>query len=603
MDDGRLTRLEQLFPRIDVLAAPARLGLSSLLTPSASLPGVLAEEIADLPIPHPITGDVRRAVRLAVEKGLGPAALAALRAQALSDVVPLIKTCDEGPIIAGAPVRVRELLRRQGITSWADLAGVTLNEMAEWTNVGPATLAVVVGAAVEAALASSTPSAADGHEPEPPSLADPASRALALLVHHERDAGGDLLRRALEAHANGNGPPEVRAAAACLLRAADLASSPLMVDLDMVWEAAGDHRDRSVLAYRVLRLDRRLSTKALGHALGISDQRVQQIQARAEQRARDAAAGPGAGVRVLAADLGARLGPACRLTAIDGALADLGLPPHDDARSAVLVWLAGPYTPVKGHDGWVATDPVTLVADTRRLLHLDGGVRQLDHLVADLEAAGVTSEDAGDWLATHDVVLLDGLVVSRSGSPADMSERILSATGRAMTAAELAGLASAAAGAAPGDATAHDGRLRRDPRFIRVDRHHFELAEWGGTPFQEARPPVPAELFPGAGRATLTGRSQLRIEVDAAALRGASAAVPMAVVEALGLACGSRRTFTTRYGPVALTRTADQPSRGSVRPIALAAGARAGDALVIDFDAATGDASVDVVLASQSAAS
>ena len=603
MDDGPLTRLEQLFPRIDVLAPPARLGLSSVLAPPASLPAVLAEEIADLPVPHPIASDVRRAVRLVVEKGLGPAALVALRAQTLSDIVPLIRTCAAGPILSGGPVRVRELLRRQGATRWADLAGVTLGEMAEWTNVGPSALAVVVGAAVESALASSTPSEAGGLEPEPPPLADPASRALAVLVQHERVTGGDRLRRALEAHANGDGPPEVRTAAARLLRAADRAGGPQVLALDEMWEAAGDHRDRSVLAGRALRLDRRLSTKVLGHALGISDQRVQQIQARAEQRARDAAAG--GVVPALAADLGDRLGPACRLSAVDGALADLGLPPHGDARSALLVWLAGPYAPIKAHDGWVATDPAALVAETRRLLHLDGGVRQLDHVTADLEAAGIPCGDAGDWLATHEVVLLDGLVVSRSGTGADVSERLLSATGRAMTATELAGLAGTGSdtGATPSDATAHEGRLRRDPRFIRVDRHHFELAEWGGTPFREAPPPAPAELFPGAGRAAPSGRSQLRIEVDAAVLRGASAAVPLSVAEALGLACGGRRTFTTRYGPVALTRTADLASRGSVRPIALAAGARAGDALVIDFDAATGDASVDAVLASQSAAS
>jgi hypothetical protein len=86
-------------------------------------------------------------------------------------------------------------------------------------------------------------------------------------------------------------------------------------------------------------------------------------------------------------------------------------------------------------------------------------------------------------------------------------------------------------------------------------------------------------------------------------LRGASEPVPLHVVEALGLPCGGRRTFTTRFGPVALSHKATQPIRGSMRPVALAAGATEGDALLLEFDAATGDASVELVLASSSAAS
>jgi len=173
-----------------------------------------------------------------------------------------------------------------------------------------------------------------------------------------------------------------------------------------------------------------------------------------------------------------------------------------------------------------------------------------------------------------------------------VAERLLSASGRAMAATELV-----AAAKAPVTAEALDTRLRRDARFVRVDEHRFELAEWGSTPFTEPGAPPPAQLFPAAGR------SQLRIEVDAAVLRGAGDPVPLAVVEALGVPCGGRRTFATRFGPVALSHAATKATRGSVRPVALAAGACVGDALVLDFDAATGDASVELLLASSSAAS
>lgn len=598
MEDGSQARLDQLFPRLDVLAAPVRLQLSGLLATPTSVPAVLALEIAGLPLPSPSAHDLRRALRAVIEKGLGPEALAALRPLRLSDVVPPISICEGGPAATGCPVRLRELLRRQGPTTWAELGALTLAEMATWTNVGPSTLAGLVGAAVEAASGPGSAGAPDGPVPAP----EPEPAALARLLRHEKAGGGGggaALRRALEAHAEGDGPAKVRAAAASLLAAADRAADPHLAPLDRVWEAAGDHRDRGVLFHRALRLERRLSAKELAQALGLSDNRVFQIQTRAEQRARACAGGEKA-LETLAVDLRGLLGSVCRLAAVDDALAALGLPARVDPRAALLVWLAGPYLPVAGQAGWVAKDPATVLADTRRLLHEDGGVRRLDQVAADLEAAGIAAHDVGDWLAWQPAVVVDGLAVPVSGTTADVAERLLSATGRAMTAAELA---SAAGNPNPEAAATLDGRLRGDGRFLRVDRDHFEPAEWGGEAFTEPPPPAPAELFPGAGRGRApAGRSQLRIEVDAAVLRGTGEPVPLAVVEALGVPCGGRRTFTTRFGPVALSRAAAQASRGSIRPVALAVGARAGDALVLEFDATTGGASVELVPAPSSAA-
>jgi len=585
VDDGSPAQLDQLFPRVDVLAVPARLELSELLATAAAVPALLASEIATLAVPHPVSDNVARAVRAVVEKGLGPQALASLQALRLDEVIPPIRTCDGGPLAAGGPVRLRELLKRQGATTWAELAGLTLGEMAMWTNVGPQTLAALVGAAVEAALRSGP---ADGHEAEP--VDEPVQDPLALLLRHERAHGAGGLRRALQEHADGDGPPEVCAAAARLLAEADRDVDPRLAPLDAAWKAAGDHRNRGVLVHRALRLDRRTPTRELAQALGLSDCRISEIQTQAGQRVRDAVGGA---LEKLAADLRNRLGEVCRVAAVGDALAALALPSLHDPRSALLVWLAGPYAQVKGHDGWIATDPDVVLGETRRLLHQDGGVRQATHMAADLQAAGIAAEDVEDWLRGQRVTVVDGLVVSLSGSAADVAERLLSATGRAMTATELAETGTATLAGAD-----LDGRLARDARFIRVDRDHFELTEWGGARFVEPPPPAPAQLFPAA-----TGRSRLRIEVDAAVLRGATDPVPLAVVEALGVPRGGRRTFTTRFGPVALSHAVAKASRGSVRPVALAAGARAGDALVLDFDAATGDASVELVLASSSAAS
>ncbi|MDQ6725137.1 MAG: hypothetical protein M3066_03060 [Actinomycetota bacterium] len=583
-----------MFPRIDVLDGPARGAISELVAAPGSFPAVVGREIADLVLAP--TGDVRRNLRVVIEKGLGADALKQLRPLRLSDIVPEVTTCPGGPTPTGSLARVCGILAQQGATSWAALGALTLGEMATWPGVGPGALVGLIGAAVETVLACASRPSTElvEREPDPAEESGSDSAALALILHHEKARGGHALRRALERHASGDGTADVRAAASLLLDAADRAGDPRVALLDQAWKAAGDHRDRGIFAHRALQLEGPTPTAVLVDALGLSAARVLQIQAQAQKRSREAV---GPTLANLAADVAARLGPVCRLASVDDALADMGLPARTDPRVALLVWLAGPYLPVTGRTGWLATDPAGFRADTSRLLHDDGGVRQLDHVTADLKAAGLGSTDVDDWLGGLPVVVVDGLVVAVSGHPVDVAERLLSATGRAMTAADLV-----AAWSAGLEVTDLDTRLGRDPRFVRVDRDHFELSEWGGEPFVEPTPQAPAELFPGAGRGAPTGRCELRIEVDAAALRGTTVPVPLSIVHALGVVCGGRRTFATRYGPVALSHAPAHASRGSVRPVALAAGAGPGDVLLFEFDAATGTATVALLPLTSAAA-
>lgn len=88
-------------------------------------------------------------------------------------------------------------------------------------------------------------------------------------------------------------------------------------------------------------------------------------------------------------------------------------------------------------------------------------------------------------------------------------------------------------------------------------------------------------------------RLSLWVRVDADVLHGSEAAVPVALVEGLGLARLGRRTFSSRWGPVALAYDDPHPTRGSVRAVALAAGARLGDTLLLGFSA-QGDVDVEV---------
>lgn len=83
------------------------------------------------------------------------------------------------------------------------------------------------------------------------------------------------------------------------------------------------------------------------------------------------------------------------------------------------------------------------------------------------------------------------------------------------------------------------------------------------------------------------------MKVDEETLLGAEAGVPVGLVEGLGLEPPSRRTFSSRWGPVILAYDGKKPTRGSVRAVALVAGARLDDILLMGFSVG-GDVSVEV---------
>jgi hypothetical protein len=100
------------------------------------------------------------------------------------------------------------------------------------------------------------------------------------------------------------------------------------------------------------------------------------------------------------------------------------------------------------------------------------------------------------------------------------------------------------------------------------------------------RPPEPA--------ASGADRLWLWVRVGADVLRGREAAVPVDLMEGLGLAPLTRYTFSSRWGPVTLAYDRPHPIRGSVRAIALAAGAQADDILFLGFCGSSRDVLVEV---------
>lgn len=576
--------LGRVFAACDVLSPAARLQLASLLPPVAGqAPALLPAELAACPLPRSQGG--RAALRPVIEADLGPDALAQLVGVPLREVAPAIAErhdeVDPGPNRA----RLRNLLARQQATSWAVLGDLTLGDITAWSGMGPSLAATLVGLAVDAGVGFLEDGAASGATLAA-DVPGPEGDDVRLLLGHEGSNGTNALRLALEGYTQPGVPEPVRVAATRLLRLPPPVH-PCVAWLDRVLAAAGEHRDRAVFAHGVLRLTDRPTAAAIGEALGVGAERVRQLRARARERVGAASAQPPSELARIRDALAGRLGVAAPVGAVDDVLVASGLPALPDTRSLLLLWLAGPYASVPNHPGWLATDPTGLLAETRRVLEEDGGVRPAEQVHKELDVAGMAEEHIGAWLAQQPVRNVDGLLMLTSGTVADVAERVLFAAGRALTVDAL----EAALWPGPAGPVAEPDRLLRvlhhDARFLRVGVQEFELADWGGEPYRE----VPAAGTGATGEACCW----LQIEVDEAVLGGATAPVPVPLVAALGMQPGTRRTFATKFGPVALAYDGDRPMRGTLRPVALAAGAGLGDVVALGFHADENDAVVTLI--------
>lgn len=606
--------LAALITRCDALPVDARLRLAVLLGarghPLAFRPGELAARQL------PLAPDARAAVSRAVIDGLGRDALVRLAPCRLVEVFPALGGRTGGVATHRVPARLLAVLEREGATSWEALGSRTIGEISDWHGVGPAATTTLVGAVVEAAVGVLADEVASPFGPASSGDAMATDRGpatghhgggtdpghdLALLLGYEQERAGDDvgLRSAIQRLAGPALPVPVRAAAQRLLACAGTPTSPAaaLAAAGRALDTVGEARDRVVFEQGTLLLDDRTSPTRLGSDLGISAERVRQIRSRAEDRVRAALGDGPAELRDVVAAVAAELGSARPRPAVENLLDARGFPPVTDPRSLLVLWAAGPYRPVEGHPGWLATDPDGLARSTRRLLGEDGGVRPVEHVVKELERLGVLPDIAAGWLAEQPVRVHHGLVVLTAGVPADVAERALSATGRAMTSDELYGWVAAPGG----PITVVRDVLRRDRRFVEVDRDRYELAEWGAEPYYEDANADPQAGEPGDWGRAHDGRWWLRVLVGRDVLAGASGPVPVGLVDGLGVRSGARRPFSTRYGPVMLTHAAGGPARGSLRPVALATGAVAGDALVLRFSPSDEVAAVELVRAAAAA--
>lgn len=544
-------------------------------------------DLEHMPLPGIGDAGVRRVLRQAVETTLRrPGDTLGAATCRLGELAPGCASLPDGHISQGAcSSRLVAALNRAGCERWSQLLERTPAEVLAWNDVGPTMLAELVGMCIERSLA--------GLASRPISTAS----GVGLVLAHERLASDQPLLQALLATLAGDPPLAVREAAGEALRA----HAPWALDLDSqlagVVEALTDGRDRDVFVGWSLRRDARPTLADLGTELGISSTRVGQIRDRAERVARSALAASPPPLPWAVADIRRRLGAVTSEQAAADLLARLGV----DTGAAVALWLAGPYEPLANRDGWLATGGPSALALTAASIEADGGVRRLADIAADLGELEVGPGQLVGWLAASGALVLDGdLVVALSGAVVDVVERLLDAYGHELTTDELAACTARGGrdvGAAAVAAAVRNRRFRRiEDRVGLADWPHPTVAATGtparrrspsDDPPTPPTPPTPLEL------ARVDGRLWLWVRVDQDVLRGAEGGIPLALVEGLAMQPHRRRTFASRYGPVTLAHDGLFPMRGSVRAIALAAGASVGDTILLGFSS-RGDVAVDV---------
>src|SRR5205807_2076509 len=88
-----------------------------------------------------------------------------------------------------------------------------------------------------------------------------------------------------------------------------------------------------------------------------SSERVRQIRARAEQRVRSVAANAPAPFQALVTSIPRWLGAIVPFDAADDLARRLGAGSASTDVGGLLLWLAGPYQPVRGRGGWGYDEP------------------------------------------------------------------------------------------------------------------------------------------------------------------------------------------------------------------------------------------------------
>ena len=390
--------------------------------------------------------------------------------------------------------RPRNVLRRLTSGSrcrWSEISTRSPNDLLALMNLGSRSAAEIIRVAAHTSVAQlSTGGFVHGselheqvlHERRQSSVASPLKYALGTLGAWMEIAYGatSLGTGFLQLAAHGEVLPDEVARACSILSEApvSLIADPGRLDtlalLQSLEEALGDEVVGIVFWARIKVYAKTLD--ALSESLGLTRERVRQIQVKAESCARDVLErNQFAPLRWRAVLLGRQLGigfpdgAAWARARLNQATVSVG----DEWRerfSDLLMWIAGPF---RADHGWVVRGELPNRSAVTSAID-DTGRVDLEKVEAVLRNVGLDPESLGDWCDLNlPVHTIGDDVFLWEGSVADKAQIVLGAWGRPASTEEIV--------QAIGEdhaIRATRGRLLADERFKRVDRVRIGLRDW-----------------------------------------------------------------------------------------------------------------------------
>jgi hypothetical protein len=244
----------------------------------------------------------------------------------------------------------------------------------------------------------------------------------------------------------------------------------------------------------------RQTLRAIGEELGVSRERVRQLEARfALKLKRSVAEDEGHPLHRAAAFLEERLGPFSRAEVLRQAIEELDQgenvlePEH---RVLILLRLAGPY---EQEDDWCTCRPkLEKAAEVLDQLGEDGPV-PLDVAVASLADLGVSPEDAEAWLRRSKAyMVIEGHLARRGASMGDRGVSVLALRGEPMTLEEIFEILDEDRSFA-----SFKNQMQADSRVLRRGLKRYGLEEWGGEEYTTVTDEMIQEIDRSGGRVDL----------------------------------------------------------------------------------------------------
>lgn len=422
-----------------------------------------------------------------------------LRATRFGTLLPGIATLQAQPLPDRCSRRAYNLLMRSGLTTWGHFALCTpatlraipscgaeafseicRNAIFAWTTLDPSDAI--------APLSEATVPTLQSESALPHAWFDEITDDAELLLRWSWENGGAVtLGDALEHWSTPDPPAEVKRAAE---RLAERRFAPLLGlrDLDEDgWRTLLDfsQRERVVLERRVIPLDHKPTLENVGVELGITRERVRQLESRVRDTMKSRLDGEaGAALRHLAARLVHELGPVADIgadvAACEAAVIATSADPIDDfeLRRELLRQTCGPYVEI-GALTWSPTARRKLDEVRYALNEIEAGGLVDDSTVDEVHAAlAIAPERDDEVLAYLGLKRIQGSVLRWTGSIADKAIGALAAANRSMSMLDLYDLVET-----DRNPRSFANAVQADKRVMRLGKDRYGLRQWGGEEY------------------------------------------------------------------------------------------------------------------------